>query len=368
MKNPRKEGIMEYNASGESRRPAYLELYYKLRGDIEAAAYPFGSKLPSKRMLAEKIGMSVITVEHAYALLIEEGYIESRQRSGYFVIYKEGDFISSPAASISTKVMRHSLPKSPFPFSVMAKTMRKVLLDWGDGIFEKSPSIGCLELRQAICAYLKRAVGITVLPDQVIIGAGSEYLYGLVVQLLGKDRIYAVENPSYKKIRQVYEAHGAVCRLLDMGNDGIKSEALAETDATVLHVTPFCSFPSLVSASIGKRREYLRWAKRCGGVIVEDNYDSELTVSKKNEETLFSLSPEKSVIYMNTFSRTIAPSVRVGYMVLPLTMCGDFEEKLGFYSCTVPLFEQYVLAELINSGDFERHISRVRRERRKLNK
>ena len=131
--------------------------------------------------------------------------------------------------------------------------------------------------------------------------------------------------------------------------------------ATVLHVTPFHSFPSLVTASAGKRREYLRWAEERGGYIVEDDFDSEFSVSSKSEDTLFSLEPNRSVIYMNTFSKTIAPSMRVGYMVLPPALSEQFRREVGFYSCTVPVFEQYVLAELIGSGDFERHINRIRR-------
>lgn len=359
---------MKYSIDKNSKKAAYLQLYEQLRRDIEAGAYPFGAKLPSKRILSEEIGMSVITVEHTYALLFEEGYVEPRERSGYFVIYKEGDFLSHSAENTALPMIRSLAPKAPFPFSVMAKAMRKVLADCGEGIFERSPNTGCSTLRSVISAYLRRSVGIDVAPEQIIIGAGAEYLYGLVVQLLGKDRVYALEDPSYETIRRVYEAHGAVCRMLPLGSDGVKTSALEKSDATVLHVTPFNSYPSLVSASAGKRREYLRWAKSRGAVIVEDNYDSELTVSKKNEETVFSLSPDDSVIYINTFSHTIAPSVRVGYMVIPPSMVSDFETRLGFYSCTVPIFDQYVLAELIGSGEFERHINRVRRERRKLNK
>lgn len=358
---------MKYSIEKNSRKSAYLQLYEQLRCDIEAGAYPFGTKLPSKRILSEEIGMSVITVEHTYALLFEEGYIEPRERSGYFVIYKEGDFLSRTSENALLPISHSPVLKSPFPFSVMAKAMRKVLTECGEGIFERSPNTGCPELRSVISAYLRRSVGIDASPEQIIIGAGAEYLYGLVVQLLGKDKVYALENPSYETIRRVYEAHGAVCRMLPLGSDGIKSSALEKSDATVLHITPFNSYPSLVCASAGKRREYIRWAKNRGAVIVEDNYDSELTVSKKNEETVFSLSPEDSVIYINTFSRTIAPSVRVGYMVIPPSMTADFERRLGFYSCTVPIFDQYVLAELIGSGEFERHINRVRRERRKRN-
>ena len=182
---------------------------------------------------------------------------------------------------------------------------------------------------------------------------------------MGEDRVYALESPSYEKIRRVYYANGVGYEMLKMDSDGIRTLELDSSNASVLHITPFNSFPSGITASASKRREYIRWAQKRDGYIIEDNYDSEFTVSTKNEDTVFSLSENGRVIYLNTFSNTIAPSMRVGYMVLPRSLLNEFESKLGFYSCTVPVFEQYVLSELINNGDFERHINRVRRARRK---
>ena len=358
---------MKYHINEEQNKAAYLQLYEQLRKDIVSGIYPYGTKLPSKRILAEETGVSVITIQHSYAILCDEGYVESRQRSGYFVIYKESDFISSVESVETAPTHKKSQPrvKNEFPFSVLAKTMRKVLSEYGEEILIKSPNQGCMELRQAIAAYLERSCGISAKPEQIIIGSGAEYLYSLIAQLLGKDRVIALENPSYDKIRQVYEASGATCEMLLLGKDGIKTGELEKTTATVLHITPFNSFPSGITASASKRSEYINWAKTRDGYIIEDNYDSELTVSKKNVDTVFSLAGDCPVIYLNTFSETIAPSIRVGYMVLPETMLSGFEEHLGFYSCTVPVFEQYVLAELINNGDFERHINRTRRARRK---
>lgn len=361
---------MKYHIDA-SGKVAYLQLYEQLRKDIVNGIFPYGAKLPSKRLLAEEAGVSVVTVQHAYAILCDEGYLESRQRSGYFVLYRESDFLSFAAAGgdmagdISVYTAHTHSTKGEFPFSVLARTMRKVLLDYGTSILEKSPNHGCDQLRRAISAYLARSNGITARPEQIIIGSGAEYLYSLIVQLLGSDRVYALEKPSYDKIRRVYQANGARCDMLKLGKDGIKSEEFEKTQATVLHVTPYNSYPSGITASVSKRLEYLRWAEKRDGYIIEDNYDSELTVSSKNEDTVFSLAENGSVIYLNTFSQTIAPSMRVGYMVLPERLLQEFETKLGFYSCTVPVFEQYVLAQLLGSGDFERHINRVRRERRK---
>lgn len=375
---------MKYYVDLNKEEFAYMQLYRQMKKDIVEGVLSFGSKLPSKRLLAEETGVSVITVEHTYSILCDEGYIEARQRSGYYVIYRESDFqvvvqrdgVDSVMANNHTAhdefhhepshELYHGKAKCEFPFSVLAKTMRRVLTDYSEEILVKSPNHGCTELRNAISSYLKRTNGIVVKPEQIIIGSGAEYLYSLIVQLLGKERIFALENPSYHKICQVYEANGVVCEMLTLGRDGIKSGELEKTNATVLHITPFHSYPSGVTASVSKRQEYLRWADKRNGYIIEDNYDSELTVSKKNEDTVFSLANNNTVIYLNTFSQTIAPSMRIGYMVLPENLVEKFESKLGFYSCTVPVFEQYVLAELIHSGDFERHINRVRRERRKM--
>lgn len=357
---------MKYSIDTNSSKSAYLQLYLQLREDIVNNVYKFGIKLPSKRLLAEETGVSVITVEHAYAILCDEGYVEARQRSGFYVIYRENDFVSIGEKANETQAIAYHNSKQDFPFSVLAKTMRKVLSDYGERILVKAPNHGCSELRQAIANYLARSNGIQVEPGQIIIGSGAEYLYTLIVQLLGKERVFGLEDPSYDKIRRVYSALGVECDMLKLGSDGIKTSELERTDATVLHITPFNSFPSNVTADASKRNEYIRWAKKRDGYIVEDNYDSELTVSRKNEDTVFSLDPNERVIYLNTFSRTVAPSMRVGYLILPKELTNIFTEKLGFYSCTVPVFEQYVLAELINSGDFERHINRVRRNRRKL--
>ena len=349
-------------------KSAYVQLYEQLKKDIVNGAYPYGSKLPSKRLLAEESGVSVITIEHAYGILCDEGYAEARQRSGYFVVYKQNDFLGSASTpqKPSTRVHASHQGHSAFPFSVLAKTMRKVLSEYGEEILSRSPNHGCKELRMAIGDYLVRSQGISVKPEQIIVGSGAEYLYSLILQLLGNDRVYAIEDPGYEKIRRVYELGGAKVELLKLGHDGIISSELKKSDATVLHITPFNSYPSGITADVSKRMEYIAFAKDRNGYIIEDNYDSELTVSRKNEDTVFALSGKENVIYLNTFSRTIAPSMRVGYMVLPEKLVSVFEEKLGFYACTVPVFEQYVLLELLNNGDFERHVNRVRRQRRKM--
>ncbi len=357
---------MKYKIDENSKKFAYIQLYEQIRADIVEGVLPYGTKLVSKRLLAVECGLSVITVEHTYAILCDEGYIESRQRSGYYVIYREQDFISDGSVLLDKvqKVPKREEKSYAFPFSVLSKTMRSVLSDYQDAILQRSPSCGCTELRTAIARYLKRSNAVDVDYTQIVIGSGAEYLYGLIVQLLSKDRVFGIEDPSYEKIEQVYKAHQVEYEKLSLNADGISTKELKASSASVLHITPFNSYPSGVTADASKRHEYLRFAKERNGYIIEDNYSSELTVSKKNDDTVFSMCKDDRVIYLNTFSHTIAPSMRIGYMILPKTLLSDFDEKLGFYSCTVPVFEQYVLARLIDSGDFERHINRVRRQKR----
>lgn len=356
---------MKYIIDKENR-PVYLQIYKQIRDDIVAEIYPFNTKLPSKRSLAEETGVSTITVEHAYALLCDEGYVEARERSGYVVIFRKSDGFAASIEHHTEHITHYSENTNPrFPISVISKTMRKVLTEYGELLLEKSPNCGCYELREAICRYLARNRGMKVDVEQIVIGSGSEYLYGLIVELFGRNKIYAIETPSYKMIEQVYKATEINYELLPLTKSGIDSKALSGTKADILHTTPYRSYPSGVTATASKRHEYIRWSSQNNRYIIEDDFESEFAVSTKPNETLFALSENDNVIYLNSFSKTISPSLRIGYMVLPKHLVEVFDKKLGFYSCTVPTFMQYVLTELINNGDFERHINRVRRNKRK---
>ena len=174
-------------------------------------------------------------------------------------------------------------------------------------------------------------------------------------------RFYGIEHPSYEKIARIYRANDVTVDLLPLTPEGIDSGALAASTATVLHVTPYRSFPSGVTADANKRHEYLTWAGQSDHYLIEDDYASEFSLSGKPEDTLFAMSNRENVIYVNTFSMTVAPSIRAGYMLLPRALVPKYKARAGFYACAVPVFEQLVLASLLNSGDFERHIRRVRR-------
>ncbi len=353
----------------KKHRPVYLQIYKQIRQDIIDGNYPFGTKLPSMRLLCDELSVSIVTIEHAYSLLCDEGYIESRERSGFFVIFQKDKGFAVPTEIRTHHIIashrEHKYPE--FPISVLCKTMRRVLSDYSDALREKSPNSGCSELREAIRKYLMRNRGMYVESNQIIIGSGAEYLYGLIITMLGRKQIYGIESPSYKKIEQIYLASEVNYELLPLSYDGIDSIALSKTKATVIHTTPYRSFPTGITASANKRHEYIRWSSKSGRIIIEDDFESEFSVSSKPVDTLFSLSDYDNIIYMNTFSKTISPSLRIGYMVLPKHLVKVFDEKLGFYSCTVPTFEQLVIAELLNGGDFERYINRVRRILRKIN-
>ena len=354
----------------KQKRPVYLQIYHQIREDIVNDILRFDSKLPSIRSLADELEISTVTVEHAYALLSDEGYVESRERSGYVVSFRKADGFASTAKTTHqyhrATETKHTYPD--FPLSVLSKTMRRVLTEHGDLLLEKSPNNGCTELREAIRQYLARNRGIFVDTEQIIIGSGSEYLYEHIIMMLGRSHTYGIESPSYKKIEEIYHASDVGYELLPLSHDGIDSVALSKTTASVIHTTPYRSFPTGVSATASKLHEYVRWANQKNRYIIEDDFESEFSISTKPTDTLFALSKNDNVIYMNTFSKTITPSLRIGYMVLPKHLVKTYEEKLGFYSCTVPTFMQYVLTELIDNGDFERHINRVRRVLRKQNK
>ena len=347
-------------------KPNYISLYETLREEIIRGVWPFGSRMPSRRVLAVERGLSAVTVEHSYDILSQEGYIEPRARSGYYVVFRRDDgFAHTTAAETPVKSASFVPQETSFPFPTLARTVRKVLSEEGEALLLRSPSRGVERLREAISGYLARNRGMTVTPDQIVIGSGAEYLYGLVVELLGRERTYAIEAPSYEKIEQVYRSRDVKVEMLPLGSKGIRSDALAAATASVLHITPYRSFPSGVTADVSKRREYLRWGEEPGRFIVEDDFESEFSLLRKHEETVFSNARSHNVIYLNTFSRTVSPALRAGYMVLPEQLVPVFAEKLGFYSCTVPTLEQYLLCDLIESGDFERHINRIRRKMRR---
>ena len=357
--------MLTYELKKSPGVPLYEALYRCIRSDILSGRLSPGTKLPSKRALAQNLEVSKITVEAAYTQLLEEGYIRSREKIGYFVeqIHQTPPkaAVSAPETSEET-VYTLDLTGSGsenFPFSVWTKLQREVILDYGDRLLLPLPNQGIPELRAAIAQHLADFRGMHVAPENILIGAGTDFLYNLLIQLLGRDKTYAVEEPGYGKIRKIYAAGGVRCIGVPLDENGVIPEMLR--DARVLHLSPAHHFPTGLITSVKRRQELLNWANHANGYIIEDDYDSEFRFDAHPKPTMFSLDHSGRVVYMNTFSKSLAPSIRISYLVLPSALMQQFREQLGFYSCTVSSFEQHTLARFLTRGHFEKHINRMRK-------
>lgn len=358
--------------------PLYNHIYNCIKNDIISGVLAAGEKLPSKRSFANNNGISTITIQNAYDQLISEGYIYTLPRKGYYVSNIEEIAASKTAPRTKTNVTYdikipdtvddsicdlsgNGIDPDNFPFSVWTKVSRDVMSNCEKELMTTSPTGGTRILREAIAGHLQSFRGMIVDPDQIIIGAGTEYLYGFIVQLLGKKKNYAIENPGYKKLVKIYGQHDIQCRYVNVDKDGMMVSGLEYIEADVAHICPNHHFPTGITMPASRRYEVLAWAnEKDGRYIIEDDYDSEFRLGSRPVPTLFSIDGCGKVIYMNTFSKSLSPTIRISYMVLPVRLAKQFYEKLSFYSCTVSNFEQYTLAKFIEQGYFEKHINRMR--------
>ena len=363
--------MLTYNMEQRNGIPLYEYLYRCIRTDILNGTLTAGEKLPSKRTLAEHLQISVITVESAYQQLEAEGYVSPQPKRGFFV--NQVGQITPPPSQISlpTEVSvrhwkldlsRNQTDLSRFPAATWARLTRQVLSE--GNFLAPAPHQGLLELRQAIAEDLRNFKGMSVLPEQIVVGAGAEYLYLMLAQLFGPQAVFAVEDPGYPKIRQVYQKCGAACRPVPLDRHGMDPAALKNSGATVAHISPTHHYPTGIITPIARRQALLRWAEETGGFIIEDDYDSEFRFVGRPIPTLQSIDTSGRVVYMNTFSQTIAPSMRVGFMVLPLRLLEQYRAELDFYACTVPVMDQHILARFLSGGHYEQHLSRMRKEYR----
>lgn len=364
--------MLTYNFE-ENTGPLYEFVYNCLKQDIISGVLAPGEKLPSKRSFARNNGVSTITIQNAYDQLVSEGYIYTIEKKGYYVA-KLSPIIAPPRqSSVHYDIHipgRRSYPydfsgnqinPANFPFSIWARLSREVISGRRDDLMEISQSAGVYELRKAIADHLKSFRGMLVDPDQIVVGAGTEYLYGILVQLLGHDHTYAIENPGYKKLIPIYHQYGVKPVFSDIDEQGLSVDGLASSGAQIAHICPNHHFPTGITMPASRRYEILAWAnEQAGRYIIEDDYDSEFRYTGKPIPTLFSIDMCEKVIYMNTFSKSLTPTIRVSYMVLPAHLANKMYEKLSFLSCTVSNFEQYTLAEFMNQGYFEKHINRMR--------
>ena len=367
--------MLTYDLDRRGRLARYDYLYRCIREDILSGRLTAGEKLPSKRALAEHLQTAVSTVENAYAQLAAEGYIHTREKSGCFVAAVETPRLERapapptperggpPCAEREWLLDLHSGGSGTegFPFSVWARLMRRVLGERGEALLRATPPNGAEELRAALARQLYRYRGINAAPEQIVVGAGTEYLYNLIVQLLGREGVYGVEDPGYSKAARIYALSGARTTPVRVDGGGVSLRSLETSGAQVLHTSPNHQFPTGAVTPIGRRQSVLRWAEaREGRCIIEDDYDSEFRFTGRPIPTLKSIDRAGRVLYVNTFSRTLAPSLRISYLVLPEGLLARYRERLGFYSCTVPAMEQYTLSRFLDEGYFEAHVNRMR--------
>lgn len=384
--------MLTYELSRGAGESLYEQLYRALRRDMEHGVLAAGERLPSKRALARHLGVSVITVEGAYRQLVAEGYVRAVPRSGYFMqlgLRSCGEMPDARANASDRGLLARSqgaaeggaverpvfadftgaaVPEGLFPYAAWARTMRAVLSDENEeSLRQASGPQGSLRLREAIAAHLRGSRGMQVGPDQIVVGSGAQSLYGIIVQLLGRDKVYGVEDPGYPRLARIYRANDVSVATVPLDEEGPMPEALSHAGVQVLHCMPSHQFPTGLTTPVGRRVELLAWAASCEGhFLIEDDFDCEFRMEGRPMPTLASLDGAGRVIYVNTFTKTLGAAFRIGYVVLPPALAARFRDELGFYACSVGALEQLTLARFMESGDYERHVNRQRTHFRRV--
>ncbi len=354
------------------KKSLYIQLYESIKEQIIKKVLKSNSRLPSKRALSMHLGVSIKTVENAYSQLLLEGYIISRERQGFFVNeledyrvrdVSEKKFVSKyKDEEYDVDLMSNKHAVEEFPTSTWCRIMRGILSYTDEKLFDTVPFNGIAPLRIEIAKFLHEFRGMDVSPDQIVIGAGTEYMYSRLIQLFDRNTSYAVEDPGYAMIRALYKSNGVDYRMVPVDDDGIIVDELEKTDCRLVHVSPAQQFPLGSVMPINRRLELLQWVNaKKGRYIIEDDYDSEYRLRGVSVAPIYSIDIRNKVIYMNTFSKSVAPAVRISYMVLPKELMQKYVETMSFYSCTVSSFEQYTLAKFMEEGYLERHIHRMKR-------
>lgn len=365
--------MLVYDLTNRGKKSKYEYLYQCLKEDILSGKLAEGEKMPSKRRLSEANGISIRTVMNAYEQLLMEGYLESRERSGYYVVF---DF-DSPLRYQKVEIKEASPEQDEnwmvdftanttvyekFPFSMWTKVMRQVLGDYNLHLMKRGEFLGSPELRYEIAKYLYHNRGMVVSPDCIVIGTGIEYLYSKLIGLLPANAVYAVENPGYRKIRLIYEDLGVKWTWTSMSKDGIHMGSLRKSGATVVHTSPEHHYPLGTVMTARRRQELLKWLEESADhYIIEDDYDCEFRYSGHAIPALYGLDASQRVIYMNTFSKTLSPGIRISYMVLPPKLLEQYVNSANFFSNTSSNLEQHTLAAFLRDGYFDRHLNRMRR-------
>ncbi|MDL2298328.1 PLP-dependent aminotransferase family protein [Synergistaceae bacterium OttesenSCG-928-D05] len=364
-----------------NEKTLYEQIYLHYRGQIETGEISAHEKLPSRRRLAQELRVSGTTIDAAYAQLLAEGYIYAKKKSGYYAAALdtpatvESRLIPAAAKDVMEReypfeLRTNLVDMEKFPFSTWAKLMRQSLTEDAEQLLTPMDSQGDIGLRIEILKYLEKYRGIKANAEQVVIGAGSEFLLSLLVQLLGREHGYAVEDPGYAKTAKILAANGASVYGIPMDREGMSLAALSKSSAKIAHVTPSHHFPLGIVTPVARRSALLQWAYAEGGrYIIEDDYDSEFRFSGRPVPAMQSMDRHGRVIYMNTFTKTLAPSMRISYAILPPDLLTLYQRKLSFYSCSVPKFDQFTLRRFLQGGYFDRHLNRMKslyRSRRDL--
>ena len=355
--------------------PLYEQIYSHLTEQIVSGKLPLGSKMPGRRSLASALGVSVSTVDAAYQMMAAEGYLESRPRSGYYVqdsaglfsgIAEESEALDASAPTETPVAWKYDLSTSSvdvslFPFRTWGR-IQKELLYGNPELLQPGDRQGEPALRRVLAEYLAAYRGVHCRPEQIVIGAGTEYLTALLPQLTG-GHVAAVENPGYRRTRLILENNGMPCRMIGVDQNGLSVTELEQTDADFCYVTPSHQFPTGVTMPVSRRAELLRWAAGAPNrYILEDDYDSEFRFDMRPLPSLQGMAgPDGSVIYLTTFSKSLAPGIRIACMVLPLRLLARYRALYGGYSGTVGRFEQHTLCRFIEEGHFARHLARLRK-------
>ena len=354
----------------EEKKPLYEQLYRALIGEIEAGRLKAGEKLPSKRALCAHLNLSQSTVETAYGMLTAEGYLQARAKSGYYVsaeLYRpvtarrepEAQPIPAPEKNVRFDFSTGAVDTGVFPYASWAKLSREVVSQ-NPQLLQRGDARGDLTFRQALAAFLREYRGVQCSPEQIVVGAGLEYLLNVLVQVLPEDSLYGLEDPGYAAARQVLENHGRRFAMVPLDESGLRVDKLRESGANVAFVTPSHQFPMGSTMPVGRRSALLSWAEEAEGrYIVEDDYDSEFRYASRPIPAMQGLEGGERVIYVGTFSRSIAPSIRVAYLVLPRSLMPAYAQRLGFAASTVSRFEQQTLAAFLSRGLYARHLRRA---------
>jgi len=373
--------MLTYNFANKGSDSLYEYLYKCIKNDILLGNLGVHEKLPSKRSFAKNLGISVITVENAYEQLMAEGYIYSIPKKGFYVAdLRELNLTKTLSVSPSSTLLsfKEKVPyladftsnqtdSEIFPFTIWARTMRELLNENQQQLMENPPCGGIMALRQAIADYLHAFRGMVVNPEQIIVGAGTEYLYGLLIQLLGDDKIYGIENPGYPKIAKIYDSMHVSYSAIDLDEHGVCIYSLEDHQIDIMHLSPSHHFPTGIITPISRRYELLGWASKDENrYIIEDDYDSEFRYHGKPIPAMQGLDDGENVIYMGTFSKAIAPAIRASYMVLPKKLAKRYQQIGQTFSCAVSRIDQKVLTLFLTEGHFERHLNRIYKEKHDL--